>query len=422
VRLSGTAAQTVAPMRGATGHPEGQRPRVLLVLPWDLGPIGGVNAVVANLYERFAFHGEFEPIVLVNRWEDKTPVALDENGYRKVRLRIRSPLERGGILRSLVAYLLTLPLELLKVRRLVRDLRVTVVNAHYPTLALLTVALARRLGFHRARLVLSLHGTDIHRAGSGGRISKFLWRRLLEEADAVVAVSAGLASVAGALAPKALHTTQVVHNGIDAGRFIADASREPARNAGLGDRRVVVSIGAFDRNKGHDVLLRAFSRVASRHEDLHLVIIGQTAPDLANLEHLVVSLGLSGRCTLIRDASREEVAGWLAAATAFVLASRSEGFGLVLLEAGAFGVPVIATRVGGIPEIIAGPEYGLLVEPDDPGALESALEDLLQNAEKARVLGENLRRRVRTVFSWEAAYKEYRNILDDRGVPAANGG
>jgi glycosyltransferase involved in cell wall biosynthesis len=82
----------------------------------------------------------------------------------------------------------------------------------------------------------------------------------------------------------------------------------------------------------------------------------------------------------------------------------------------------VATRVGGIPEIIAGPEYGVLVEPDDPEGLERALEDLLQNAEKARELGENLRQRVRTVFSWEAAYRKYRDILDGRGDPAASGG
>ena len=94
----------------------------------------------------------------------------------------------------------------------------------------------------------------------------------------------------------------------------------------------------------------------------------------------------------------------------------NEGFGLVLLEAGAFGAPVVATRVGGIPEIISGPEYGVLVAPDDVDALRRAIESLLENPEMAREIGSNLRGRVRNVFSWEEAYRNYRNVLQRIGV------
>ncbi len=403
---------------GAARAPGAERRRILLVLPWDLGPIGGVNAVVASLYERFTMHGELQPAILVTNWADKTPVHKTDGGYDKVFLRIRGPIERGGTLRSLAAYLLFLPNELRKAARLVRDLGVSVVNAHYPTLAMLTVALARRLGLHRARLVLSLHGTDIRQAASGRALSRFLWRRLLREADAIVAVSHGLAKEVIALDPRSRSKVAVVHNGLDAEAFTALARLPGGVSSSRTSRHYLLTVGAFEHKKGQDVLLHAFARLAPTHEDVDLVLIGQAGPATQEIESLIHSLGLAPRCFVLKNAPREVVARYMKSASLFVLPSRSEPFGLVLLEAGAFGAPVVATRVGGIPEIIDGPEYGVLVEPDAPEALARALEDLLENAEKAREMGENLRQRVRTVFSWEAAYRKYRDILDGRGGPA----
>ena len=387
-------------------------------MPWDLGPIGGVNAVVANLYERFAFHGELQPALLVTSWTHTKPVRKADGGYDKTFLRIRGPLERGNMLRSLAAYLLFLPGELRKAARLIRELDAAVVNPHYPSLAMLTVAIARRLGLHRARLVLSLHGTDIRQAASGSALSRFFWRRLLREADAIVAVSHGLAKEAIAFDPGSRSKVVVVHNGLDTEAFTAQARMPSAVPPSLTSRRFLLTVGAFEHKKGQDVLLHAFVRLARTHEDLDLVLIGQAGPATQETQSLIDSLGLAPRCHVVENAPREVVASYMKAASLFVLPSRLEAFGLVLLEAGAFGLPVVATRVGGIPEIIAGPEYGVLVEPDDPEALERALEDLLQHAEKARAMGENLRQRVGSVFSWEAAYQGYRATIERMDPPS----
>jgi len=389
---------------------------ILMVLPWELGRIGGVNAVVANLYNQFSFHGTLKPTLLIQSWEHTKPVFVQEDGYDKVRMRIRGPIEKGSILWPLAIYFFFLPHELNKIKRLFRNLRIAVINAHYPTLTMLNVILARRLKLVNARLVLSLHGTDISRAKSGHFIEKRLWRWLLLEADAIVTCSAGLSETVLAFEPKALSKTAVVHNGLDMDRFIAESETHPAFPQHLTNRRIILAVGAFDYNKGHDVLLNAFVGLAVKYADLHLVLIGQKAPDTANVESLIEHLGLTDRCTMLVDVPHQIVASYMRLASIFVLPTRSEAFGLVLLEAGAFGAPVVASRVGGIPEIISGPEYGVLVNPEDPKDLKSAMESLLEDTQKAREMGSNLRERVRKVFSWEEAYGKYRRVLEKIGV------
>ena len=98
-------------------------------------------------------------------------------------------------------------------------------------------------------------------------------------------------------------------------------------------------------------------------------------------------------------------------AKTFCLPSRAEPFGIAILEAGAYRLPVVASRVGGIPEIIIDGETGLLVEPDDTRALTAALDRVLSDADLARNLGERLYERVVGDFSWKRAYQQYRTLI-----------
>jgi glycosyltransferase involved in cell wall biosynthesis len=91
----------------------------------------------------------------------------------------------------------------------------------------------------------------------------------------------------------------------------------------------------------------------------------------------------------------------------FVLPARREGFGLVLLEAGMFDVPIVATDVGGIPEVVTQGETAVLVPPDDPARLADAMLDVLRHPEAARAMAERHRRAVEGKFSWETAYRAY---------------
>ena len=96
----------------------------------------------------------------------------------------------------------------------------------------------------------------------------------------------------------------------------------------------------------------------------------------------------------------------------FALATDYEGFGLIFLEANAFGKPVVATRVGGVPEAVEHGVCGLLVEPGDSQALADAIIRLLSNSEEARRLGEGGRRRVETEFTWHHSAEKLLTIVN----------
>ena len=385
-----------------------------MVIPWDLESIGGVNAVVANLYDKLVTHGRFNPTILIKSWSHKKPEFTTDGKYNKIRMRIRPIVTAERKIRSFVGYLVSIPREFANFAKIIRDLNISVINAHYPSPAMLTFAVARYLNVLDARLVLSFHGTDMKNAYRANFFEKLMWRWLLFEADAIVACSTGLANLISRFESRVKSKIYVVHNGIDSEQFTSQASKQDCLPKQLQDKRIIISIGTFNYNKGHDLLLKAFSELIKRYNDIHLILIGQPDPDngAKNIQSIIEELGLRQKCILLKNQSREAVAGYLRIANLFVLASRSEAFGLVFLEAGAFGVPVVGTRVGGIPEIISKPEYGLLVPPDDSEILESAIEFLLENPGEARKMGFKLRKRVEEHFSWEEAYMKYEFIFD----------
>ena len=145
--------------------------------------------------------------------------------------------------------------------------------------------------------------------------------------------------------------------------------------------------------------VRAFSLIADQHPEAVLVVLGE-GQERQQLEELIRELGLGKRVTLagfVPDAPRH-----LRAFDLFIQASRSEGLGLAILEAGCASLPVIATSVGGVPEIIENEVSGLLVPPLSPRALAGAIEELLANPQNARLFGVALHERVIRDFSHDA--------------------
>ena len=139
-------------------------------------------------------------------------------------------------------------------------------------------------------------------------------------------------------------------------------------------------------------------RCGRRHPDAVLLILGE-GPERERLEQLGRELGLGG--SLLLPGRAGDVATWLRRAELLVHPARWEGFGLVLLEAMLAALPVVATRVSAIPEIVADGESGLLVPPDDPAALAAALERVLADSGLAQRLGEGGLARARSEFSVE---------------------
>jgi teichuronic acid biosynthesis glycosyltransferase TuaC len=156
----------------------------------------------------------------------------------------------------------------------------------------------------------------------------------------------------------------VIPNGIDTSRFHPVDREEARRILGIpNDLRILVSVASLTQGKNHRLLISAFAKMLGDSRDAKLFIIGE-GPERPALRELIGKLRLDENVILVGAKPNQELASWFSAADASCLVSSREGWPNVLMESIACGTPVVATRVGGVPEIIHSPELGLLTEPD----------------------------------------------------------
>jgi glycosyltransferase involved in cell wall biosynthesis len=192
----------------------------------------------------------------------------------------------------------------------------------------------------------------------------------------VVAVSRALAGEAEALGVPP-ENIRIVQNGVDGERF-RPADRRAARSA-LDlplDQRILLYVGHLKESKGLLDLATAFARLAERVPDAVLVVVGD-GEVRSQLASALAPLGERVRLVGVRP--HDEVPRWMAAADVVVLPSWNEGTPNAVIEALASGRPVVATRVGGVPDLVTGPLLGELVPPRNPPALAAALERALSS-------------------------------------------
>jgi glycosyltransferase involved in cell wall biosynthesis len=374
--------------------------------------IGGVNQVVTNLALQMRDAGKFEPLVLMCDWNAPEPVFEEIHGIPTVRWRVR-PYGRGMGIKETLAYVLWERRFRARFSRFCSAHNIKVVNVHYP--GGMAFALERVLRSQSARLplLLSFHGTDVSKLTDLSGEHQSEWRCLLGRAHATVACSGHLAQ----RLQKALGADlacKVIYNGVDVERFGARRLDRPPR------KNVILHVGKFDYNKGQDVLIEAFSRVAVDFPDASLHLVGGQGERLSSLRTLALEMGLADRVQFFVDVPPADMPSYFCRATIFSFPSRQEGFGLVLLEAGAFSLPVVASRVGGIPEIIDDAVTGVLIEPDDPSLLAHALRRLLGEPFAAQQLGDRLHRHVSENFSWTNTLRQYEALVGEDSQRSAS--
>lgn len=227
----------------------------------------------------------------------------------------------------------------------------------------LVLLLARTGG---ARTIVHLHGGGFRRyaqAEAGPLLRRWI-RHTLEASSRVIALSPGGAALVRECAPRA--RVEVVANPVRL------APRAPGRQAEAGR---ILFLGRIEPAKGVGDLLQACAGLAARHPALRLVLGG--AGELEWAHRLAAGLGIADRVDLPGWLDADARAAQLARAWLFCLPSHAEALPMAMLEAMAAGVPVVATRVGGIPEAVADGALGLLVAPHDAAALAGAIERLL---------------------------------------------
>jgi glycosyltransferase involved in cell wall biosynthesis len=175
------------------------------------------------------------------------------------------------------------------------------------------------------------------------------------------------------------------------------------------------------RVKGVDVLLNAFASIQHLVPDVTLMVLGD-GPLLAEHQALAERLGIAHRVVFRGEVTHPKIGEFFARAAMFVLPSRSEGFSMTLLEAAFHGKPIVCTRVGGSPELIANGINGLLVPPDDAAALGEAMLALLRDPDLAHRLARAAHETVRSRFLWKDCIHHYISIYEGGTGPNALAG
>jgi alpha-maltose-1-phosphate synthase len=255
--------------------------------------------------------------------------------------------------------------------------------------------------------------------GGGYALSSWAEKVSIEGAAAVIAVSEGMRadvlSVYPAVDPAKVH---VVYNGIDAEQYSPDPATDVLERYGVDPKKPsVVFVGRITRQKGVPVLLRA---AAHLDPDVQLVLCAG-APDTPELGAEVAGLVEELRKTragviwLSGMLSKREVIQLLSHSTLFACPSVYEPLGIVNLEAMACGTAVVASKVGGIPEVVADGETGLLVPPDEPEALAESITALTRDRDRAKGMGAAGRQRAQSQFDWgkiaEQTAELYRSVV-----------
>ena len=288
------------------------------------------------------------------------------------------------------------PLLTAKLARWLRAHRTDVVHTHNP--------LPLIYGAPAARLVGAIAIHTKHGRNPGGRAHRLARRAAAELTSAFVAVSDVTASQARQLGDCAAHKVHVIPNGIRLERFAPSAKLRAEQREALGipdDAWVVGTVGRLDEFKNQVLLVRALAPLLSRR--LQLVIVGD-GPARGDVEAAVAALPDPRYAHVL--GRRMDVDQLMPAFDVFALPSRSEGLPLVLPEAMACGLPIVATEVGGVPSVVDENDTGLLV-PVDEAALADALGQLASDPARAKAMGRRAREAALARFSSERMVDAY---------------
>jgi glycosyltransferase involved in cell wall biosynthesis len=225
-----------------------------------------------------------------------------------------------------------------------------------------------------------------------------LLEHILRSASWVAACSQATLEHARRTVPDCALTSSVIYNGLE--------MPELPRMALPLDPPRILYLGRLADEKGADLAVAAMASLTQLFPSARLVIAGD-GPSRRSLELLAAELGVDHAVHFVGWVAPSAVPSLMNMATLLGMPSRTEGFGLVALESALMSRPLVATQVGGLPEIVAHGETGLLVEPEDSHGLAEAVIALLQHPDQATYMGQQARRRVQQLLGLERCVDAY---------------
>jgi len=253
---------------------------------------------------------------------------------------------------------------------------------------------------HAAPLLVTVHTMPQSMMSERSLSHDGLFKRTLRAASWVTGVSAAVLGQARQLVPEITPRSFVLYNGVE-------CPTTPLKPLNFDTPRILC-LGRLAPEKGFDLALKAFASIVNCFPRVRLIIAGE-GPSRTSLENQVTDLGLAHSVEFIGWVPPDGIPALLNGATMVVMPSHREGLPSVALEAALMARPVVATRVGGLPEIVLDQKTGLLVAQDDHEALAQAIMFLLNHPGTAVAFGEAARQWVQETF----AFERYVNGYDD---------
>jgi glycosyltransferase involved in cell wall biosynthesis len=368
---------------------ERDRMTKVLHLQSSLGFYGAEN-VIANLCT--AMHEEFTPIIGVLDNQYNSHCELTAFAHENQISTVTFPCQAAFDLRTVR-----------QLRTYLKNNKIQIVNTHgYKSNF---YARAATLGSHIA-IVATCHPWIL--TTRRGRRYATIDRYLLRSFNHVVAVSS---TVVSDLLASGIPSSKItlIPNGIDFNRFTSrDEAFGPQNALNLPeDKTIIGSVGRLDPEKGHFVLLQAAQNIIRACPDVHFVIAGTGSLE-NSLRDQIKALDLTEYVTLagfVQDMTR-----FLQAIDLFTLPSLTEGMPMAVLEALAANKPVVATRVGDIPDLIEHQVSGMLVQPNNAHQLQSALLELIRSPDKARKMAQRAYKKTRNRYSAQHMAAQYQQL------------
>ena len=290
--------------------------------------------------------------------------------------------------------------------RLIQEFRPDVIHSQAATPAgYVGLKLAR---INEIPIISSVIGSDIHKYPFHGPMSMRLTLQVMRFANKLVANCEDMRQDVLSLVNTDVDV-EIISHGCDAEHFTFDGRQRVAIREQLRideEEPVFVFSGAVMRAKGIFELLEGFSRVTKDRHIAHLVLVGKIVDD-ADVRRFIIENGLTGRVHLVGQKSPDAMPAWLSVGDIMVFPSHAESLPSAVMEAMSCSRPIVATNIGGIPEMVTEGETGLLVNPKDADALTKAMLEMLQRRDEWPEMGRKAREAVVSRFSWAATAERY---------------
>ena len=367
---------------------------ILQVTPYFYPHFGGVESHVLGLSENLIKLGH-EVEVVTSRYS-RMPEIEKINGIKVTRLPQWMNLYNTPVVTA--------------IQNFVRMSHADIVHVHSPPP--FTERFAAKGAKNSNKPIVVTHHCDLELKGIFGNIAVNLYQRFLGKyplriADRVISTTESYATTSRSLWNI---DVDVVPNAVDVERFKPDNDGKVIREKYVdGDEPIVLFVGRLVPHKGIGILIRSLNYT----EKGKLLIVGD-GPYLNWLKNLTTKLGLTERVVFVGPIADYWLPAYYAATDAVVLpsTSRLEAFGIVGLEGMASGKPLILSDIPGVRDVIS-EEEGFIVEPLDPEAIATSLQDIWNYPEKAKQMGIKGRKRVEKLFSWEKVAKDVESIFNE---------